>query len=383
MSCLIIAFVFVACFGCAVRQPGFRIWQLVRQDAAHVLIPPDITAPDIGVRTFTTDIAGGCRTVPSAAGVIAIETHGKHARVTVTRDSLAQQPTGWLGAWASQVEASGCFPPGDGMTLAIRIAESVPLEPGAAVRLLYSDERETGAVDIGPHTRLQVVSPIWRKQGVGLMADGPYTVTAGGDYSLNVTGNSTDNLLGYERALYAVVPKTRRVGCAIIPRYADLHIQGKTKRRQLPIRNAFPFPPETAFYRIFHKMEDDGFTVYVLAARTVAELDKGTEELRARGNSASCDVVERAMCIAIPKDVAVIPLISVTVNGTEVLLSRGGTLSQAIYRSGEHQSKAVPPDLTIRKPWNGRLIDVMFDHADAAILNLSLRGGEMISWKCE
>jgi hypothetical protein len=49
--------------------------------------------------------------------------------------------------------------------------------------------------------------------------------------------------------------------------------------------------------------------------------------------------------------------------------------------AGAPQPNAVLPRLLVRKPWNGRPVNVAFDHADAAILKLALTGGESISWK--
>jgi hypothetical protein len=375
-----ILFAFLACTGCAVHRPAIQTWRLVKRDTGQILIPPDISATDLAQRTLTINVAAGHGVCPPTAGAIAIKVRGKHARVTVTRASLAEQPLGWLGTWAYQLEAQRCLPPGEGMKLAGRIAESVPLEPTAAFHLLYPDDKQTGAVEIDPQMRLQVVSPFLREAGVGLMADGPYTIKGEG-YSLTVTGKSTENVLGYETALYAVQPKATRIGCTIAPLYADRNIQGKIERSLRPSFNYFHFPADAAFYRLFYKSEQNDFTALVIGARTPAELDQRTKTLQASGASASCEKLDGEMCIAIPKAVAVHPLIPVNVNGSEVLMYRGGTVFQAIRRAGEQQPDTVLPRLTVYKPWNGRLIAVAFDPSDASILKLVLRGGEAISWK--
>jgi hypothetical protein len=41
----------------------------------------------------------------------------------------------------------------------------------------------------------------------------------------------------------------------------------------------------------------------------------------------------------------------------------------------------ILPHLTVRNPWNGRLVEIAFNPTDAAILTLVLTGGETISWK--
>ncbi len=154
-------------------------------------------------------------------------------------------------------------------------------------------------------------------------------------------------------------------------------MQEQTERRPQPVVNYFHFAPDAAFYRIFYKSYQNDFTALVIAAPTPAELDRNTRTLQARGASASCEDLRKAMCVALPKEVGLTPLIPVRVNGAEVLLSRGAIVSQAI----DEPPDAVLAHLIVRKPWNGRLIDVAFDHADAAILQLPLTGGETISWK--
>jgi hypothetical protein len=366
--------------GCAQRRPAFQNWQFVRQHATHILVPPDITAPDLVERAFRVDIAKSCTRFPLSAGVINIEGRGKHAQLTVRRSGLENKPTGWLRAWASQLEDHGCVAPGGGFKLAERVVESVPLEPNVAFGLLYANDTQSGAVDVDPQTRLRVLSPFWREAGLGLMASGPHTVTGSG-YTLTVTGKSTDNLLCYESTIYAVKPKAARGGYGIAPLYTDRNIAGTTERRPTPAVNYFQFPSEAGFYRLYYESWRNDFTALVIAARTPAELDQGTKKLETRGDSVSCQELSGEMCVTIPKDVAVTPLISVTINGTEALVSRGTTIFNAIRVSGESQPNSILSSLSVYKPWNGRLIAITFDHADAGILDLVLRGDEMISWK--
>jgi hypothetical protein len=132
---------------------------------------------------------------------------------------------------------------------------------------------------------------------------------------------------------------------------------------------------------LLYKSGQTDFTGLVVAGRTPAELDQRTRVLEASGDSASCGKLGAEMCIAIPKDVAVNPLVSVTVNGAEVLVTRGAWVAGAIQAAGERQPKTLLRALTISKPWNGRMMPVAFDPQDAAILNMPLRGGEVVSWR--
>jgi hypothetical protein len=127
------------------------------------------------------------------------------------------------------------------MKLAVRVAESVPLDGRAALNLLYLNESKTGDADLAAHCRLRVVDPIWYQPGVGLMAEDPYTVT-GHDYTLNVTGKSTDNLAGYETTIYSITPKVNQIGYVVAALYTDRHINGKTEHVATPTADYLRFP---------------------------------------------------------------------------------------------------------------------------------------------
>ncbi len=374
----VVVFAFLVCAGCGLRHPVPQTWRVVKRDAKAVLIPPDVKRQDLRERRFGLNLAAGHGDCAADPDAVSIRVRGRRARVTVRPSELASQPVGGLGAWAYRLEEQRCVPVGEGMKLAEWIVDSVPLELGSHFRLLYADDRQTGAVDVGPEMRLQVVSPLWKKPGVGSMADGPYSVTASG-HSLTV--KSTDNLLGYETALYSLHPRTGGIGYSIDPLYADRHVDGKVDRTAQPVTNYFRFPLDAGFYRIFYKSGQNEYTALMLAGRTPSELDRANKILDASGASASCANVEGGMCIAIPKAVAVQPFLPVTVNGVEVLVFRGGTVFQAIRRAGELQPNRVVAQLRVYKPWNGRLAAVTFDRSDDAILKLVLRGGETISWK--
>src|SRR4029079_18494488 len=133
--------------------------------------------------------------------------------------------------------------------------------------------------------------------------DGPIAIS-GNDNSLIVTAKSTDNLLGYETTVYAVQPKKRQIGYTIAPLYTDTHVNGKIERRPAPV-TPIQFPAEAAFYRLFYKSWKNEFTPLAVGARTPAELNQRIKLLEASGDSASCDTLDRIMCVAIPKDFGV------------------------------------------------------------------------------
>ena len=165
----------VACSGCAVHKQASQTYRLVGQGTAPVLVPPGVVAPGLAQRKFRADIGVGRAACPPATGVVAMRVSKSRAVVTVRRDTLLKQAPGWLSDWTAELESQGCLGPGGGLKLADRIAESLPLDPKSAFRLLYAS-----TADIGPRIRLQVVSPILRE---GAQQDAPLldTVAASGN----------------------------------------------------------------------------------------------------------------------------------------------------------------------------------------------------------
>jgi hypothetical protein len=309
-----------------------------------------------------------------------LRAHGKRAYVTVNRDNLVQQPLGWLGAWATQLEQQGCVAPGGGMSLAIRVADSVPIDARTALYLLYSNEMQSGEMPLGLDSRIQLISPLWRIPGLGLMAEGPYDVSGHG-YSLTVTGRSTENLVGIETIMYAVKPRSIGRGFTIAPLYAEKSINGATERRPKPTADLLAFPPNAAFYSVFYKSWKNEFTAMMVGAPTPVELNRRIKMLKASGRSASCESLDGKICIALPNDVGLAVLVAINVNGSEVFVSRGATVFNAILSSGELHPEIVLPTLEVFRPWNNRPVAVTFDHDYEGILKLVLKGGEVISWR--
>ena len=355
--------------GCAVRQR----YHLVKQNAGSVLIPPGVSRPDVGQRTFTVDIAPGRGSCVPAEGAVAIQSRRGRVRVTVTRDPLLKQPPGWLSAWSAQAESQGCIAAGEGLKLAAAIVESLPLDSRVAWRLLHANDMQTGYVDLGPETRLQVVSPILRE---GSPPDAPIldasSLTGEGN-RLTLTLRSTPDLVGYETAWYAIQPKAGQIGFAIVPLSAEKHIQGKVEPAAAPATNYLKFGPQAAYYRLFYKADQGEVVEVVLAAPTRAELDRQTQAFNS--GPALCDQVPSQACVVIPKRVALNPFLVVTVNGSETMVPVGSTVRAAIHL--DH----VPPELKVYKPYAGKPVPVEFDRASPEILGLVLSGGERISWR--
>ena len=338
-----------------------------------MLVPPGIATPDLPKRTLVFRVASQRGPCPSATGVIEIRDRKNRIVLTVMRDALAKQPAGWLSAWTAGLETLGCLAAGDGMKLAERIAELLPFELNAAFRLLHGSE-----VDIGPHTRLEVVSPVFREGTPAGAAASEPTETTGKGNTLTVTVQASANLIGFETAWYGIRPHTGHAGYSIVPLRVERNVQGKIEPAPGPATNAFAFPADAAFYRLFYKANQTEFTALAVAARTQAELEERTKTLEA--GPASCQTLNDNLCLAIPKGVGVNAYVAVTVNGNEVVVPWPATVRSAIQKDGE-DARAILPRLVVRKRYGERLVTVEFDPSEQAILGMILTGAEIITWK--
>jgi len=306
--------------------------------------------------------------------VIEVRERKNRIVVTVTRDALAKQPSGWLSAWAAGLETQGCLTPGEAMKLAERIAESVPLELNAAFRLLHGSE-----IDIGSQTRLEVVSPVFREATPPEAFTLDPAETTGNGNALTVTVRASPNLIGFETAWYGIRPHASHTGFSIVPLHAERNVQGKIEPLPGPATNAFAFPADAAFYRLFYKADQTEFTALAVAARTRAGLEERTRMLES--GTASCKKLNDDLCLAIPKGVGVNAYVAVSVNGSEVVVPWPATVRAVIRKDGERDVQAILSRLVIRKDYGGQLVPVEFDRSRPAILGMILTGGESIAWK--
>jgi len=339
-----------------------------------MLIPPGVGTPDLWTRTLAFRAAPQRGPCSSAAGVIDVGDRKGRIVVTVMRDALVKQPAGWLSEWTAELETQGCLGPSDGTKLAERITESLPLELNAAFRLLHSSE-----VDIAPHTRLEVISPVFREGTPPATPALEPAETTGNGSGLTVTVRATANLIGFETAWYGVQPRAGNAGFSIVPLRAERNIQGKIEPLPGPATNAFAFPVDAAFYRLFYKADQTEFTALAVAARTQAELEERTKILEA--GTASCRKLNDDLCLPIPKGVGVNAYVAVSMNGSEVVVPWPPTVRAAIQKGGEEDARAILSRLVVRKSYGGRLMPVEFDRSQPAILGMLLTGGESIAWK--
>jgi len=368
--------VLLAAAGCAVRKP--QTYRLTTQSSGPILIPPGVATAEWSRVAIRPGVPRGRGTCPSNGGAIEIRRRGGEVRLVVNRDELLRQPPGWLSHWAALAEEQGCVAAGEGTVLALRIVESVALSPRAGYQLLHVRDLPTGYLDIGPENRLQVDSPILKS---GAAADAPLVGTtrvtgASGDgRSLQVETTVSADLIGYERAWYAIRPKVGGIGASIVPMSAERTIEGKKEAAAGPAVNHLQFPPQAAFYRLFYRGDQ---TIAVLFAATRAELDRRTERMAA--GSGTCEEAGQPVCVQMPRNVGMNAFVVVVVNGREAVLPVGATIRSAILTE-EKKPESTLARLKVRRRYRAATAAVEFDPGNAVVLDMVLAGGEEISWK--
>jgi hypothetical protein len=360
--------------GCAPKRVSYL---LVKASPGVVLVPPGVARTDLSKGTITTNVPDRRAGCPNGGAALRASARGKRLTIAVNRDALAAQAQGWLWNWTAEAERVGCISPGTGLSVMSRVVEAVPLEPRVAHGLLRPEGKISWA-EIGPESRLQVVTPIMRD---GAAPEAPLmetTAVSGSGTTINVDVKATDRLLGYEMAWYGVVTKIDGPGFALAPLSVERTLDGRTEPAPVSMATYLRFPPESRYYRLFLKAEVEGnsITQMVITAPTRAELDRRTKAIDA--DAALCGAPD-GLCVAVPRRAAINVWLAVQVNGREVRV-RGGTVRGAIQAAGEKDVARVMPTLAVERPYRGGLARVEFDRASTEILEVTLLGGERISW---
>jgi hypothetical protein len=208
------------------------------------------------------------------------------------------------------------------------------------------------------------------------------TSVTGSDRALNVDIRQSDEAIGVETSWYALRPKAAGPGSTIVPLSAERRIESQTTPVSGPLATYFPFAADIGFYRLIYKAEKEGngsITEILVGAPNLLELQRRTRLVLDDFNT--CKVSDPEMCAVIPRRVALNAVLAVTVNGKETRIGIRGTVRSAIVQGGGlPRAEDMVSTLSVSKPYKGKLVDVQFDRASSAILDMTLLGGEVIDW---
>jgi hypothetical protein len=354
--------------GCA-GPPAYRY-------VNHVLIPPAVKQAGLTQRTVTIPIAAKCGVSEDGIQFAA----GSSVQVTVEPEKLVAHPAGWLQQWAEKLEDQGCVADGEGLVLATRITEIVPLDPIVASNLL----RFPGLMyrDLGPEYRLFSAAPILRegaKPGADLIVSSDPQAKGG---ALTVDVKPTPDLIGVETAWYAIRQRTDGEGMSIAFLSATDRVGDQVSQPDKPRGDYLHFSDRAAYYRFFLHTADSrsDHLAIVLAASTRGELREQTKLLESDAGVCA-KAAAQGLCVEAPFGSALSLALVATVNGTEVALRDTWTVRGALQAAGVRRVESVLPTLEVRRFYNGQLVPVRFDRSRTDVLDLALSGREDIRWR--
>lgn len=345
------------------RPPGF--FQL----AEGVLIPPHGGGP------VTIDVPDP-NACPAELDGLSVERTARAVRLHPSESTLRGLERGGLSRWAVELERTGCLASGDAPRLARRIAHSVPSPLGEERRLLEVSEGRDGYLDLRVGYRLRTVRPVFRdgaEATSALRQVGETEAVPGG--GLTVTVRATEALVGYERAWYEFVPG-QASGAVLRPLETVLVIEGEESSQPSPLDRWLAFDDDARYFRLLflsrltETAEND---ILLVGAPTPVAVEDHTEALR-QDPERCADLFG---CKRAPVETAVLPFITVDVDGDPVPLAPGARIRSALATESKPSDEL--DGLAVWKPSGGRLVPVRFD--DDSILRLPLLGGERIRTK--
>ena len=335
--------------GCAHRQGPFR---LASPGNRIILIPPD--DKDLSVTRAALRIG---------------------PRVVVTRDAIGSTTGPELFAWTVELEKQGCIPANGALALSQSVIDTLPLDLAKRSQLLQ------GRGDLKDFNSLQVVSSIY-KGGAPASAGEITSISQGGSpNSLGVDLKDTHTATGYEIAWYDLLPReTGDPGYRVLPRSAEVHIDGAVEHPAVPATSRFQSDPQARWHQLFMmtKVSENDFDFVVLSARTSAELQADVIAFQ-RDSEAFLKAADPVSYTLLPHGTGINAYVRVTINGVSVDLMRGSLVRHALLQESA-DVRTVLQRLSIRKLHNGKLYPVEFDRKSDQILSLPLEGGEEIDW---
>jgi hypothetical protein len=367
-------FALAALTSCA-HQPGaFRL--TAPANAAPTLIPPGVR--NATVARASLQIAPILRKTvcsPSPHGLTIQRRWLGGTRLIVRGDAINASTATELFAWAVELEKQGCIPPDRAFSVAESIIDALPLSLAKRRELLQ------GRTDLKSVNSLNVIAPVIRQGGSGKPAVEVTSVAQGASpASIDIEVKSDPSVIGYEVDWYDLTARDSGPGFRIVPRGAEIHVDGKVEHPAAPSTSRFQFGPDARWYELFMmtKVSSNDFDFVVFSARTSAELQTDIAEFQ-RDATAFLQNADPGSYSVLPHGTGINAYIKVKVNGVALDLPRGNTVRQAIAQS-KADPGAIPPTLKVSKLHDGKLFPVDWGRASDRILTLPLEGGEEISW---
>lgn len=260
----------------------------------------------------------------------------------------------------------------------------VPLKPTGAETYAseqYDMYKQSGFITLKPHMQLRIVAPI-REDG---SKDTPVSpADTGKAQGGTLTARASNNLSGYETAIYTVTGRRGSVEGSVSLRLDGISIQpiGKHSETGMVQTDYLAIVNKPRFLRLYFQLRHApaGHAQVLLVGDSQGELNEASGEFEQDPDVYCAAEHPHARCIVFPPQVAVNAEILVYVHKKPVHVPLSATVSDALIAAGVKDPKTVEDNLTIQRVWDSHTVDVNFDPDATAILNLPLTGGDRIGF---
>jgi hypothetical protein len=255
------------------------------------------------------------------------------------------------------LEANGCLQPGEGQSLAARIAESFPLQPYFSYTLRFGAFDLNQFIDLTPDFRLRIIYPIYSEE----------------------SRSEKGEVKAVETVYYKIVSDKQGDRVKIVEATDSTQKRGQTRPRQ----PAPAFPSSFAHVRLLlrrSRSSKEPVTVaIILSSPDTKTLDGVTKYIDA-GSEPSCQGIasSETNCIMFPPLTGVTAEIRVKVNGRDVFVHMGGLVMDAM--EDEPEGGALRP-IRVKRLFHKRLAAINVDGNQKDILSLLLMPGDVVSYR--
>jgi len=250
---------------------------------------------------------------------------------------------------------NGCLRSDESQRITRTIAEGFPLPPGIS-NLIRFGGGGAGFVDLTPDLRLKVVTPVRRS-------------------------DNTNDVVGYQIAYYRVTSAPTDARVKISFDSASTSESKEAPADESASAQLLAFPVSFRFCRLVFRraLSSSDHLATILSAEDEAALNEVTRQYQMKRDP-SCEAlsISRATCMTLAAAAAVNLGFSVSVNGKQVFVPLGGSLSNAL-QPGEPPDE-IPATLRIRRLFRGRLRAVKFYRGSQDMRGFVLVPGDTITW---
>lgn len=243
-----------------------------------------------------------------------------------------------------------------------------PTDPAQYVDRHYSNYRQSGFVNLDSNMRLRIVAPIMRPGS----AEIPTSTNA----------PPPKDLLGYETAVYDLQPAQQQ-GLTVVLNSIHVQASDKADERQVPRVDYLKEISGEVYLRLYfqlrHSSASRGMVLLQAPSQGMLNEASGAFEEAPDKFCAAPDPAS-ARCVVFPKFSTVNAEVKVGVKKKFVYVPLGGTVADALAAYGVGDPKQIAHRLDLTRFWQFKTVPVKFDRDSTAILQLTVIGGDRITW---